>query len=73
MGARLGERETLFGALPGSYPATSVGVIECIAAPDQPLQFDGRVKQGTVTFPTLPEAEAWLQKRQLDGAKIIRG
>ena len=52
---------------------TRVGVIECITTPDQPLQFVGRVKQGTVTFPSLPEAEAWLQKRQLDGAKIIRG
>ena len=50
-----------------------VGVIECIASADQPLQFVGRVKQGTVTFPTLPEAEAWLQKRQLGGSKIIRG
>lgn len=48
------------------------GVIECIMTPDQPTQFVVRVKQGSVTLPSLPEAEAWLQKRELSGSKLIK-
>ena len=49
------------------------GVIECIMTPDQPTQFAVHIKQGTVNFPSLPEAEAWLQKRELSGSKLIKG
>lgn len=52
-----------------------VGVIEFIVDDAGAPKFLVRIKQGNAEFDTLPEAEAWLQKREakLGGSKVIKG
>lgn len=50
-----------------------VGTVDCIVHQSAPTEFVAHVKQGSKTFTSLAEAEAWLQKRETGGAKVIKG
>jgi len=51
----------------------AVGFVDCIVHQGAPSEFVARVKQGSKSFASLPEAEAWFEKRNGSGSKVIKG